>query len=184
MKIALTQRTLYYKNKAYDSVEQSWYSLLKNHTLYLVPNDLTQNFNELAESVDGLIITGGDDSALRSAVEMKLSSEMLKLHKPILGVCHGAFLLTNVLGGLLDRCDHHMDTEHQITYLGISKIVNSYHTNVIKRPHSTATILAYDLDNNCEAWVDGNMSGIVWHPERMSAPWIPSEISNQFLIAN
>ena len=29
-----------------------------------------------------------------------------------------------------------------------------------------------------EAWVKGNVAAVVWHPERMNEPWLPSEINN------
>jgi gamma-glutamyl-gamma-aminobutyrate hydrolase PuuD len=44
--------------------------------------------------------------------------------------------------------------------------------------HDTATVLATDPDGNCEAWIDGKMAGIVWHPERMYSPFVPAEIMN------
>lgn len=182
MIIGLTQRILYHKDRPHDSIEHGWYSYLKNHSIVLVQNHLTQDFTNLANNIDSLIITGGDDSPQRRTVELKLASEMMKLHKPILGICHGAFLLTDVLGGNLIQDNNHMDTEHVIWYHNESKTVNSFHSNTIKNPHSTAQILAVDDNNNCESWIDNNLAGIVWHPERMLNPWIPTEISNKFLI--
>jgi hypothetical protein len=41
-------------------------------------------------------------------------------------------------------------------------------------------VLAYDDQGNCESWIDGKIAGIVWHPERMSQPWIPEEIEQLF----
>jgi hypothetical protein len=29
-----------------------------------------------------------------------------------------------------------------------------------------------------EAWIDGKLAGVVWHPERMDNPWLPDEIHN------
>ena len=77
MKIGLTQRVLYHKGRAYDSIEHSWYSYLKNHTLTFIPNRLDQDFEQLAESIDALIITGGDDSVLRRTTELKVASAMM-----------------------------------------------------------------------------------------------------------
>ena len=98
MKIALTQRVLYHKGRAYDSIEHSWYRYLKSHTLSFIPNRLDQDFEQLADSHDCLIITGGDDSAIRRTVEFKLATAVMKQQKPILGICLGAFLLTDALG--------------------------------------------------------------------------------------
>jgi len=178
LKIALTQRVLYHKGRAYDSIEHGWYRYLQNHTLSFIPNRLDQDFDTLANEHDCLIITGGDDSAIRRTTELKLASAMMKQIKPILGICHGAFLLTDVLGGKVDQCDGHMDTVHSINYFGQTLEVNSYHTQTITNLHSTASGLAYDNDGHCEAWIDRNIAGVVWHPERQTTPWLPSEISN------
>jgi hypothetical protein len=29
-----------------------------------------------------------------------------------------------------------------------------------------------------EAWIDGPLAGVVWHPERMNQPWLPDEIED------
>lgn len=178
LNIALTQRVLYHKGRGYDSLEHGWYRYLKDHTLTFISNRTDQDFEHLADTVDCLIITGGDDSALRRATEFKIASAMMKRIKPIVGVCHGAFMLTDVLGGAVDLCHGHMDTEHKVTYFGQTRVVNSFHGQAIKYLHTSATVLAYDEDGNCEAWVDGNMAGVVWHPERADEAWVPVEISN------
>jgi gamma-glutamyl-gamma-aminobutyrate hydrolase PuuD len=177
LKIGLTQRVLFHKGRAYDSIEQGWYSYLKEHTLAFVPNRTDQDFNALADSIDALIITGGDDSVLRRAVELKISVEMMKRQKPIIGICHGAFLLTDILGGHVGEVIGHMDSAHNINYFGEQVLVNSYHHLTIQEPHKGATILCTDEDNNCEAWIDKKLAGVVWHPERMKEPWLPDEIS-------
>jgi gamma-glutamyl-gamma-aminobutyrate hydrolase PuuD len=178
LKIALTQRVLYHKGRAYDSLEHGWYRYLKDHTLTFIPNRLDQDFQQLAEENDCLIITGGDDSSIRRATEFKLAKIMMAQYKPILGVCHGAFMLTDVLGGVVDRTEDHMDTEHMVNYSGQQILVNSFHTQTIKHLHKGATCLTIDDVGNCESWIDGMLAGVVWHPERMETPWLPIEISN------
>jgi gamma-glutamyl-gamma-aminobutyrate hydrolase PuuD len=76
-----------------------------------------------------------------------------------------------------------MDTHHSVEYMGLTYQVNSHHSQTIKRLHSTGYCLAQDKDGNCEAWVDGDIFGVVWHPERMQNPWTPPEIANRFQIA-
>lgn len=176
MKIGLTQRVLYHKGRAYDSIEHAWYKFLDGHKLFFIPNTLDQDFAELTEDLDCLIITGGDDSAARRATELKLASAMMMSYKPILGVCHGAFLLTDVLGGQVLPVSGHSDNSHDINYFGKRILVNSYHNQGIRSCHSTAVSLAHDSEGNSEAWIDGYMAGIVWHPERMTDPFIPAEI--------
>ena len=176
MKIGLTQRVLYHKGRAYDSIEHAWYKFLDGHKLFFIPNTLDQDFVKLTDQLDCVIITGGDDSAVRRATELKLASTMMMSYKPILGICHGAFLLTDVLGGQVFPIDGHLDCTHEIDYQGRKIQVNSYHNQGIVRTHSTAKTLAQDSQGNTEAWIDGGMAGIVWHPERMSEPFIPAEI--------
>lgn len=178
MKIALSQRIFYHKGRAYDSIEHGWYSYLDGHTLYTIPNYLDQDFNGLAQELDAFIITGGDDAAIRRTTELKLATEMMKQQKPVVGICHGCFLLQDILGGTIQEISGHMDTEHDVVYFGQHQKVNSHHHLSIVQPHCSARVLATDLDGHVEAWQDGNIAGIVWHPERMTQPWIPSEIQN------
>lgn len=178
MRIGLTQRVLYHRGRAYDAVEHAWYEFLQDHKPIFIPNTLDQDFDALAESLDCLIITGGDDSAIRRTTELRLARTMMMQHRPILGVCHGAFLLTDVLGGQVTEVTGHSDTEHIVNYFGQLIQVNSYHNLAIKQPHSQARVLALDSDGHTEAWVDGTLAGIVWHPERMREPFIPAEIQH------
>jgi gamma-glutamyl-gamma-aminobutyrate hydrolase PuuD len=178
MNIGLSQRVLLHKNRAYDALEHGWYSYLKAHTLFPIANRPNQNFNKLANELDCFIITGGDDSTVRRLTEMRLATHMIARQKPVIGICHGAFLLTELLGGEIAEIDGHTDSEHEINYFGELITVNSYHSLAIKIPQRSATILANDDHGNCEAWIDGTTAGIVWHPERMTSPWIPDEIQS------
>jgi len=153
---------------------------LKAHTLFPIANRPTQDFNNLANKLDCFIITGGDDSSVRRLTEIRLATHMIARQKPVIDICHGAFLLTEMLGGQIEEVLNHTDTEHEINYFGELITVNSYHSLAIKTPQKSATILAYDDHGNCEAWIDGNTAGVVWHPERMKTPWIPEEIDLLF----
>jgi gamma-glutamyl-gamma-aminobutyrate hydrolase PuuD len=176
MNIGLSQRVLLHKNRAYDALEHGWYSYLKAHTLFPIANRPNQDFSNLANELDCFVITGGDDSTVRRLTEVRLATHMIARGKPVIGICHGAFLLSELLGGEIAEIDNHSDTKHEINYFGEIIEVNSYHSLAIKTPQKTATILAYDQHGNCEAWIDGKTAGVVWHPERMSEPWLPEEI--------
>lgn len=170
MIIGLTQRVLLHKGRAYDSIEQSWYSCLKDHKLVIIPNR-----DDVDIDIDLLIITGGDSNPRRDQVEVKLLNLFLNI-KPIIGICHGAFLLTQHLGGKLDTTDNHMDCEHTIVVGNSKKMINSFHTLQIKDPPPNSTTLATDESGHCEAWIKDNVSAIVWHPERMDIPYWPEQI--------
>jgi gamma-glutamyl-gamma-aminobutyrate hydrolase PuuD len=180
MIIGLSQRVLYHKSRAYDSIDHGWYSWLVDHTLFCVANRTDQDFLQLAQHLDMFIITGGDDSAIRRTVELKLATAMLQLGKPILGVCHGCLLLTDVLGGTVGEISGHQDTEHPAWYNGQEISLNSFHTLYINTPPSSATVLVTDHQGNCESWIDGKIAGIMWHPERMIGAWLPLEIHGFF----
>lgn len=176
MQVGLTQRVLYHKHRAYDSIEHAWYQFLQGHKPVFIPNTSDQDFAELVHSLDCLIITGGDDSALRRRTELRVASMMMQSSKPVLGVCHGAMLLTDVLGGRIRGCTGHSDSEHTVTYESRAILVNSFHDQTIAVPHASAEILCEDSDGNCEAWIDGLISGVMWHPERMVNPFLPQQI--------
>jgi gamma-glutamyl-gamma-aminobutyrate hydrolase PuuD len=178
--VGLSQRVLHFKDRAHDSIEHNWYNYLKDHALYLIPNRTEQNFDALADKLDILILTGGDDSPIRMVTEIKIATAMLRRKKPILGICHGAFVLTHLLGGKVLACENHYDITHNINYDGKIIPVNSFHSNCISEIPSTAKCLATDEDGLCEAWIDNNIGAIVWHPERMEHPFIPFEFLKYF----
>lgn len=176
MKIALSKRTIERRGNIYDAIENAWYGYLNDHELTFVANRLDQDFDEIAEAVDCFIITGGDNRLIRRKIERKMTIVMMKRNKPVVGICHGAFLLTKLLGGTVGRKDGHREGTHEVTYDGQQYTVNSYHRYCIETLPSSAQILAVDNDGHCEAWIDHNIAGIVWHPERLDSGWIPVEI--------
>lgn len=123
-----------------------------------------------------LIITGGDDDPVRLVTEFRIATAMLKQNKPIIGVCHGAFLLTETLGGQNGNIAEHYNTGHVVQYKQQLHQVNSYHCRYIKHAPLKAQVLCTDPVGNCEAWIDNNIAAVVWHPERMKHPWLPDEI--------
>ena len=95
-----------------------------------------------------------------------------------LGIGHGAFLLTSILGGdVPPEKDNHFFTEHQVWYRGMSKWVNSFHQPYINEKPSGASVLVTDPEGDWEKfWIKDNICAIVWHPERMLDPFVPEEI--------
>jgi len=183
MNIGLTQRIFEIKGRLYDTIDHGWYSFLKDHTLTFIPNDINQNFNKIADSIDLLIITGGPDHTLRKQIETQMIMSVRKLDKPVLGVCNGAFLLTTLFGGnlILKAKKHHKGFNHQVFYKNEIHEVNSYHTNIISSPPEKTSVIVTDPDGDCEGFVGDGIAGVVWHPEQMEQPWLPSEI-NEFIV--
>jgi gamma-glutamyl-gamma-aminobutyrate hydrolase PuuD len=175
MKIAISQRVLVHNNVAYDCLDQNWYSYLKNHEITVVPNR-TDVVDLIVNNHDAFIISGGDDHPLRRLIEIQISKKMLLFNKPVIGICHGAFLLTEILGGEVIAVTNHKNTNHTIKYKNSQIIVNSAHTLGINTAPAKANVLAVDDTGLCESWISGTVAAIVWHPERMQHPWIPDEI--------
>ena len=172
MKIGLTQRVLLHRGQAYDSLDHSWYEYLQGHTLVPIPNRLCSPFPD----IDLLIITGGDDHPVRNQIEHELVNSMLSRDLPVIGICHGCQLLTQRLGGFVVPVADHQDCYHEVIYQDQPRLVNSYHNLRIERSPPAATVLASDPDGYPEAWIQERIAGVMWHPERMTQPWIPQEI--------
>ena len=113
---------------------------------------------------------------MRVAVESILIAEMQCRKKPIIGVCHGCFVLANHLGGKCDNIENHHNIEHYVQYHDHVIMVNSYHTQCVRHIPPGSVSLCVSEDNVCEAWIRDNIAGMAWHPERMDVPWIPQEI--------
>ena len=184
MIVGLTQRVLTHNGQVYDSTDHDWYRFLEGHTPVYIPNIPTQDFVTLAKQLDCLIITGGDDSTVRRLTEIRIATEMLKLQKPIVGVCHGCFLLTELLDGEVGKINGHHNTTHLVTYNECKLEVNSFHSLYIIKEPPSSQVLARDEDGNCEAWIDRTIAGIVWHPERMENPVLPTEVESLLCLKN
>ena len=74
--------------------------------------------------------------------------------------------------------DNQQDCYHQVFYQDEPHLVNSYHKLRIEQAPPGATVLAQDPDGYVEAWILGRTAGVMWHPERMSRPWIPQEVAH------
>ncbi len=177
MRIGLTQRVLTHNGQVHDSLDHNWYRLLKGHELIPIPNREDLDYESFAKSLDLLIITGGSNEEIRVTTEVSLATEVSRLGKPILGVCHGAFLLTEILGGSTKECEGHLNTEHLIYGDTPTHVrVNSFHNICIDKHPPNSVYLYLDDNGNIESWIKDNICAIVWHPERMSMPFIPDEI--------
>ena len=74
-------------------------------------NKANQNFINQPYS-DLLVLSGGDDHPQRLLVEIEMLKQFRMREKPVLGICHGAFLLTQLWGGELVPIEGHRRTEH------------------------------------------------------------------------
>lgn len=185
MKIAITQRVIDFRNGPYDSLDHGFYSMFKDHTLIPIPNNIYHyDTNSIIDS-DMVIFSGGNSmipgnwqySHDRLRIE-KHTLDIARLYnKPIIGISRGSQFLTVSLGGSIEEVNGHKE-DHEIIY-GQSQItVCSRHEEIIKTIPHGASVLATDLDGNCESWKLDNIYTVLWHPERMKNHWMPYEIFN------
>lgn len=171
-----------------------------------------KDIEQIAQTIDGLVTTGGDDIdptffgeephrklgpvvAARDQFEIAITKQMLKLNKPILGICRGAQILNIAAGGdmyqdIYDQIDNellqHAQTaprghgSHYVNVLESSllhKITNSNKIRVNSRHHQ-ANRKVPDHFQICGTASDGVVEaieskdhkfalGLQWHPESM-----------------
>jgi len=178
MKIAVSQREIILENYTgesfvFDGIERSWYSFLNKHILIPVPNTITVDTDSF--DFDCLLITGGPDSVARHFTENNLYKLFVEKNKPVVGVCHGAFVINDIEGGVNGRKDNHMSTQHQIYMEGTNYEVNSYHSQCIESITEDFEAVATDTDGTIEGFMHKQkpIYGIVWHPERQDNPVLP-----------
>lgn len=172
MKIAITQRQLSINGITYDCLEQGWYRLLSAHEIIAVPNLINIDLD-----VDMLILSGGNSSQDRYKTEMFCCEWAKEKNIPTLGVCHGAFFLNFLYGGMNGDIDGHQNTTHDIIMENSTVEVNSYHHMAIAELGLDLEAIAYSPDG-IEGFRHRSLPiwGLVWHPERMLDPVLPIEL--------
>lgn len=179
MRIAITQREIVVENTAgqftFDALERIWYEFLPRHDLIPLPNLIKVDKNL---KIDCLLISGGPDSYARHMTEDNLYAWAVEKNIPVIGICHGAFVINDLGGGENGRCEGHHGTVHEITMDGEIHEVNSYHTQCIKTIGPDFVGEAWDPDGRIEAFSHKSLPihAIVWHPERQSSPLMTNPI--------
>ena len=173
MRIAITQRQTEINGFTYDCLEPLWYTFFSPHEIIPVPN-----LTGLDIQVDMLVFSGGDNSKARSLAEVVCWSSAMKLDIPVLGICHGAFLLNYLHDGINKEVTGHRNIGHTIDMEDKTHTVNSYHDVGIYELGEGLESIATAKDGSCEAFKhqDKKIWGLVWHPERMETPVLPQEL--------
>lgn len=157
-----------------DTLERSYYRFLQAHTLVPVPNIIKVPDIDY----DCLILTGGPDSISRNQTENLLYNHAVKNNKPVIGICHGAFVINDINKGVNGYIDGHVDADIKITMEGEEHTVRCYHSQAIEKLGKDFKAIAHDSDGIIEAFkhISKPIYGIVWHPERMDIPVLPAEV--------
>ena len=162
------------RNFVFDALERVYYGFLHGHKLIPAPN-----INKVLDTnYDCLLLTGGPDTGARNQTENTLYTHAMNKGKPIIGICHGAFVINELAGGVNGSIEGHVDRDHSVTMAEKIYTVNSYHTQMIEKLPEDFVPLAEDKDGNVEAFRHNEFPvfGILWHPERMSDPVLPNAV--------
>jgi anthranilate/para-aminobenzoate synthase component II len=180
LKILITQQEVqlpfvpYY----YDALERSWHKFFQGHDLRVLPNDPKQDFDSI--DYDCLVLAPGPDSVNRHFTENNVFEHARLKHKIIIGVCHGAFAINDICGGINLRKPGHAETDHVIYMEDNSHMVNSFHSQYIHTLAPGFESLAQDIDGHSEAFkhIFNPIYGILWHPERQKILVLPKVIAD------
>lgn len=138
------------------------------------PGDINRLFSNIAFT--GFILTGGDnwgDFPERDETEIQIFNYAILHQLPLLGVCRGAQVLNQLSEGTLKPTAGHVGVRHPVYFKDKGcRVVNSYHNFAIDRLGENLEIIACDANGDVESFrsADGQMAGIMWHPERDAEP--------------
>ena len=174
VKIVVSQEEYIKFGKSFDALERNYYAFLGDHEIIPVPNIIKVPDYDY----DCLLLTGGPDSPARHKTENLLFAHGFKKQVPIIGICHGAFVINDLCGGKHGRVQGHIDCDVEITMYDKKHKVKCYHQQCIKALGKNMTAIAHDNKGNIEAFKHDKhpIYGVVWHPERMKNPVLPDEI--------
>ena len=174
MKLLLSQEEHIKFTRPFDALERNYYKFLSKHEIIPCPNIIKVPDNEY----DCLLLTGGPDSIARHQTEDLLYKHAFENKKPIIGICHGAFVINDLNGGTHGRVDGHVDADITITMEGQEHVVRCFHSQSIETLAKDFVAIAHDKQGNIEAFRHNKLPiyGVVWHPERMEMPVLPEDV--------
>ena len=170
-----------------------------------------------AEIIGGLLISGGGDidpsyyhekmlhmaatvPKKRTDFELSLLKKVIRLHKPVLGICYGMQLINVFKGGTLyqdigsevpvangHKKGYHMIVLTENRFLRKGRFsVNSTHHQAVKKLGKGLTAFARSTDNLIEAFSKEKypfLVGVQWHPERQLKEKISLRLFQSFIEA-
>ncbi|HHX24138.1 MAG TPA: gamma-glutamyl-gamma-aminobutyrate hydrolase family protein [Thermoanaerobacterales bacterium] len=204
-------------NEGIAKINQKYYEAVQRAggiPLAIPPFMQKEAIEALAYKLDGLILSGGPDidpfyyketphpclgkvCSIRDKAEISIADQMIKLSKPVLGICRGMQVLNVIMGGSLyqdieseikESLKHKQDEPrscktHEIEIIKEESLiyriikqkrirVNSFHHQSVKTPAPGMLITAVASDGVVEA-IESAQSGkifclgVQWHPEEL-----------------
>jgi gamma-glutamyl-gamma-aminobutyrate hydrolase PuuD len=187
--VAITQRVSVVPEygERRDCLDQAWTKFLAACGLLpvLLPN-VTEAALALCEmtGIAGVVLSGGNDLAVlggdapeRDAVESALLDWAERRGLPVLGVCRGMQVIQQRFAVPLRRVEGHVAKRQVIRIEGDPREVNSYHCFAAfdSRPPLDVWAVAGDGVVKAIRHSVKPMTGIMWHPERLT-PFSPADV--------
>ena len=125
--------------------------------------------------IKGIIISGGNEINRKSdryAIEKKILKYSIKFKLPVLGICHGMQMMSDIEGGDLKRTKHEINKFYYLLNksdkYAFPKKVKCYHNYTIKRLSKNFDVLCTCKNGSIEAISHKKFKWLGWmfHPER------------------
>ncbi len=130
------------------------------------------SIRKIDDNVKGIIISGGP-SSVHDEGSPRINEDILKLGKPVLGICYGMQLITLMMDGNIERQDNREYGRTKIDIIKDSKLLKGIssgntvwmsHGDAINKLPSGFELLA-SSDNHPAAMMKDNIYAVQFHPE-------------------
>lgn len=179
--IGISQRLL--QNESYcelrEALSLEWGEFFAKNLEGFLPLPLSYaiNIECYQEVLAGVILSGGNDlnalnpnplSQKRDLYETKIIELCQRTHKPLLGVCRGAQMLSEYFGSQLKLGAGHVGEHFIKTAQNEIYKVNSFHNYCIVKLGEELVAQSYAEDKSVESFFHKTLPffGIMWHIER------------------
>lgn len=192
LKIGITQRVDIIESyqETRDTLDQRWEALFSEQGILMVPIPNTAEIPLFIEnlSLNGLLISGGNDHPSRAHCETTCIDYCIQNQLPLLGICHGMQFIGRYFGAQCVPIENHVGRIHDICIANNPyKIptghfqVNSFHRFALDSVPKNFSSLATDNEGYCEAMMHKTLpiATFMWHPERPPfLPWVGTFLKN------
>lgn len=162
-----------------DAIDVKWTEFLLScgYLPIFIPNNIEAAKKILYTiELNGILLTGGNslekyggDAPERDIVETFCLEYAILNRIPVLGVCRGMQVIQDYFDVKLEKVTGHVKREQAIMYNNKEEVVNSYHNFGAKQSVEKLKVVGASRDGIVKAvkHVDYNITGIMWHPERI-----------------